>query len=272
MTSILFLIETIYCNIFRCNYVRNKKLSLNFFLNFPNLNSILNIFKKRMTLIADVFLNLRTPKNVVRYMSKKSLSDDPSTSNMVNGPKHCWNLNDSTFTIFIDRCEENHALKIFCDWYWKSSDCLLTHWLPMTSILFLTEAIYCNIFRWIYLRKEKHFLNLFLHFLNLEAFLNISKGKITLIADVFLKLRTPKYDVREMSKKFRFRRPFDKWHSKRAKTLLKSERQHLYHIYWSLWRQFSWKNSLLVICKTLGLFANPLTADDKYSLLNRDNL
>ena len=91
------------------------------------------------------FLNLRTPKNVVRYMSKKSLSDDPSTSNMVNGPKHCWNLNDSTFTIFIDRCEENQALKIFCDWYWKSSDCLLTHWLPMTSILFLTEAIYCNI-------------------------------------------------------------------------------------------------------------------------------
>ena len=92
----------------------------------------------------------------------------------------------------------------------------------MTSILFLTEAIYCNIFRWIYLRKEKHFLNLFLHFLNLEAFLNNSKGKMTLIADVFLKLRTPKYDVREMSKKFRFRRPFDKWHGKRAKTLLKS--------------------------------------------------
>ena len=37
-----------------------------FFLEFRNLNSILNIFKKKMTLIADVFLNLRTPKNVVR--------------------------------------------------------------------------------------------------------------------------------------------------------------------------------------------------------------
>ena len=138
------------------------------------------------------FLNLRTPKNVVRYMSKKSLSDDPSTSNMVNGPKHCWNLNDSTFTIFIDRCEENHALKIFCDWYWKSSDCLLTHWLPMTSILFLTEAIYCNIFRCNYLRNEKNFRNLFLHFLNLDSILNIFKKKITLIADAFLNLGTPK--------------------------------------------------------------------------------
>ena len=37
-----------------------------FFFHFLNLNSILNIFKKMMTLIADVFLNLRTPKNVFK--------------------------------------------------------------------------------------------------------------------------------------------------------------------------------------------------------------
>ena len=37
-------------------------------------------------------------------------------------------------------------------------------------------------------------------------------------------------------------------------------------------KQLSWKKSLLVICKVLGLFVNTLTADDKYSLLNRDNL
>ena len=54
-------------------------------------------------------------------------------------------------------------------------------------------------------------------------------------------------------------------------TLLKSERQQLYHIYWSLWRQFSWKKSLIVICKILRLIVNKLAADDKYSLLNRDN-
>ena len=43
-----------------------------FFLNFLNLDSILNIFGKNMTIKADVFLNLRTPKDVVREMSKKS--------------------------------------------------------------------------------------------------------------------------------------------------------------------------------------------------------
>ena len=38
----------------------------NFFLLFLNLDSILNISKKKMTLIAHVFLNLRTRKDVVR--------------------------------------------------------------------------------------------------------------------------------------------------------------------------------------------------------------
>ena len=65
MASILFLINTIDHNIFRYNYLRNKKLFLNFFVRFRNLDPILNIFKKKMTVIADVFLNLRTPKNVV---------------------------------------------------------------------------------------------------------------------------------------------------------------------------------------------------------------
>ena len=43
-----------------------------------------------------------------------------------------------------------------------------------------------------------------------------------------------------MSKKPRFRGPFDKEHGKRAETLLKSEQEHVYHIYWSLWTELSW--------------------------------
>ena len=66
----------------------------------------------------------------------------------------------------------------------------------MTSILFLTEAIYCNIFRWTYLRNEKYFLNIFLHFLNLESILKNFKTMMTLIADVFLNLPSPKNLVR----------------------------------------------------------------------------
>ena len=75
-----------------------------------------------------------------------------------------------------------------------------------------------------------------------------------------------------MSKKLRFRGNFHKYHGKWAKTLLKSQRQHLYNIYWSLGRQFTWEKFLLVTCKILGLFANTVTADDKYFLLNSDSL
>ena len=75
-----------------------------------------------------------------------------------------------------------------------------------------------------------------------------------------------------MSKKSCLREPLDKEHGKRAQTLLESEQEHLYHFYWSLWRQLSWKKSLLVICKVLRLFVNTLTVDDKCSLLSWENL
>ena len=75
-----------------------------------------------------------------------------------------------------------------------------------------------------------------------------------------------------MSKRSCFWTPFNKQHGKRDQTLLKSEWYHLYHICWSLWRQLSWKKYLLVISKFLRLFVKILTADDKYSLLNRDNI
>ena len=72
MRNIIFSKEAIYYNIFRSNYLGNEIYCLNFFfLNFRNLDSILNIFRKKMIFIADVFLNLRTPKNVVRKKSKK---------------------------------------------------------------------------------------------------------------------------------------------------------------------------------------------------------
>ena len=102
--------------------------------------------------------------------------------------------------------------------------------------------------------------------------MNIFKKKMTLIAEVFPKLRTPKNMVTSMSKKSRFKGSFGKQHGKRAQTLLKFAWQHLYHIYWSLWRQLTCKKSLLVTCKISRLFPNTLSANDKYSLLNRDNL
>ena len=102
--------------------------------------------------------------------------------------------------------------------------------------------------------------------------MNILKKKLTVIADVFPKLRIPKNLVKQIFETSPFRGPFDKQHAKLDQTQLKSEIHYLCHIYGSLWRQFSWKNFLLVICKFLTLFLQKLAADQKYSLLNKDNL
>ena len=127
---------------------------------------------------------------------KSSVSEDSLTSNMVNGRKHCWHLNGSNFTILIGHCEDNWLGKPLSLWYAKYSDCFLTHWLPLTSILSLIETSYCNIFRCNYLRNKKLFPNFFLHFANLDSILKILKKKMTLIGDVFFNFGTPKNVVR----------------------------------------------------------------------------
>ena len=53
---------------------------------------------------------------------------------------------------------------------------------------------------------------------------------MTLIADLFPKLRTPKNGLRYMSKKSSFKGPFDRQHGKWVQTLLRCQPQHRYHI------------------------------------------
>ena len=78
--------------------------------------------------------------------------------------------------------------------------------------------------------------------------------------------------LRQCSKNPVFKGSFGKQHGTRAQILLKFAWQHFYHILWSLWRESTFKKSLLVICKISRQFPNTLSADGKYSLVNRDNL
>ena len=130
-----------------------------------------------------------------------------------------------------------------------------------------------NLTQPIQMPKTKNFFWIFCCFFEIWfKFWTFSKKRMTLTPEVFPKLRTPKNMVTSMSKNFRLNGTFGKQHGKRPQTLLKFPWQHLYHIYWSLWRQLTYKNSMLVICKTSRLFPNRLSGDGKYSLLNRDNL
>ena len=145
-----------------------KKVFFNLFLLFWSQAEILNLLKKNMTLIAFVFRKLQTPKTWLDKCLKGSFPEDPSTSNMTDVAKHCWNLHQSIFITFIYHCQVTWVGKSFSYWRGKSFDFFLTHWLPMKSILFLIEAILRYHFRCNYLANKKLFLNFFLHFCNLD--------------------------------------------------------------------------------------------------------
>ena len=95
---------------------------------------------------------------------------------------------------------------------------------------------------------------------------------MTLTGYLFLRRRPANIVVRYMCKKSRFRLPFQKEHGKLVSTLFKFDRQHLYHIYCSRGTQFSCKKSPLVLCPRLSLFVNTMSAVDKCSISNRENL
>ena len=71
MTSILLGIVRICSSQFKCNYLKNGKLFLNFLLYFWNLHQILKILKGKMIAIANVFSKLQTVKILVKPLSKK---------------------------------------------------------------------------------------------------------------------------------------------------------------------------------------------------------
>ena len=97
----------------------------------------LSILKQKRTLIDFAFSKLRTPKSKSDKCLKSPVSDESWTSNMVNGPKHSWNLHRRTFIIFIRDLQRNCVRESLSYCNAKSRDCLLTHTLSSKSILFL---------------------------------------------------------------------------------------------------------------------------------------
>ena len=79
-------------------------------------------------------------------------------------------------------------------------------------------------------QKQKPFSQFFLPFPKCSINFQHFQKKMTLIADLFPKLRTSKSPERYVSKKSRFKGPIDRQHGKRVETLLRSEPQHRYHI------------------------------------------
>ena len=150
--------------------------------------------------------------------------------------------------------------------------CLLTHCLPKTNILFMIVRICHSQFKCNYLKNEKLFLNVWLHFRNLHQILNVPQKRVIVIANVFPKLQTVKNLVRSLSKKGRFSTRFDCQHVKASQILKTSPWGRFYLVFSSFPGKLIRELSLQDWDEILGVFVKTLTAEDKYRVLDWENL
>ena len=78
--------------------------------------------------------------------------------NKLTGSKHCWSLRGTTIFLFFHEFEINWVGKCLPSSHLKSSDCLLTRWLPMSSIPVAICRFSDNNFKRFYLKKQRLFL------------------------------------------------------------------------------------------------------------------
>ena len=121
----------------------------------------------------------------------------------------------------------------------KSKGCLLTHWLPVGSMLFNIVRICHSHFKCKYLKNETLFLNFLFHFWNLHQILNILKKKMMAIANLLPKLETVENFVTALSKKRCFGTSLDSEHLRVSRIIAKSPWQHFsydHHLFLKFFR------------------------------------
>ena len=145
-----------------------------------------------MTLIDFVFPKLRTPETWSDKSLKSIFSDDPSTNNMVNVAKHCWNHHQCTFVLLIVHWKVNWVGKSLCYSYAKLLG-LLVNTLLADEKYPLLKKDNLRLRIQMQLSQKQNFFSIFLPVIlksrwNFEHF----GTKDSLINFVILQLRTPK--------------------------------------------------------------------------------
>ena len=149
---------------------------------------------------------------------------------------------------------------------------LLTHWLPMASIMFKVMRICTSQFKSNYVKNETIFGHILFNLWIIYQILNILKENMMVIANVLPKLQTVKGFVRKLSQGHRFRTGFGSHHVKASQMLAKFQSERFNHVFSSFSGKLIWKMSPLVLCQILGLSVNIWTSDGKYPVQDCENL
>ena len=201
---------------------------------------------------------------------KAPVSEHPLEVNVLEGPKDCWTVHDSTFMLTFRSCQTKSDVYQASKSDLKLEDRILTRWCPVTCILVMIKRTSYNKFQCNYLQKQKHFLELLLNFWNVHKIMEILKTKMILITLIFLELLIPKNVVTWMPESSCFRTPFGNKRVKGSQTLLKSALEHFYGNFSFMSQKVRCVWCPLVGSKMWGASFNTLTADHLYSCHNRE--
>ena len=115
-------------------------------------------WKKRWISQPNLFRNYGLGKRLLLERLKGLASEDTAVINVLRGYKHCWNLHGTTILLFLHDFGIYWVGKCLRESDLKSWDCLLTRWLPISSIPVAMCTISGNKFKRHYLKKKRLFL------------------------------------------------------------------------------------------------------------------
>ena len=125
-------------------------------------------WKKRRVSAPNYYRNLCIRKRCLLKRLKGIPSAHHSVINVLTGSKHWWSHHGTTIFLIFHEFETYWVGKSLPYSHLKSSGCLLTPWLPMTSIPVPICRFSDNKFKYFYLKKEGLFVDFGLHFLNVH--------------------------------------------------------------------------------------------------------
>ena len=141
----------------------------------------------------------------------------------------------------------------------------------MTSIPAALRRIFFHNLKRYYLKDGRLSVDFLLHFWNVHEICNILKKRMSVLALLFPKLFFGKEVATETSRRSCFRTPFGNQRVNGFQTQLKVTKHNYYPFFPWILAKLSSKTTALLWSRILRLFANTLTADDKYSCRNMEN-
>ena len=134
-------------------------------------------WRKRKVSYPNYYRNYCIRKRCLLKWLKGLSSAHHSVINVLTVSKHCWSKHGITTFLIFHEFEINWVGKSLPWSHLKSSDCLLTCWLPMTSIPVAISRFSDKNFKRLHLKRERLFFNFFFAFLKCAWNLEHSEEK-----------------------------------------------------------------------------------------------